>query len=60
LADLAAARQVARRYGFAANDQETCEGLTRNILAVLVAERDLHKREILKLKKQLAKREEKK
>jgi hypothetical protein len=54
-ADIAAARKVARLYGFAANDKETCEGLTRNILAVWKGQTDLLKKEITALKKEIAK-----
>jgi hypothetical protein len=48
--DIAAAKIAARHHGFTWNDQETVEGAVRNILAVLLAERELHTKEIEKLK----------
>jgi hypothetical protein len=48
-ADIAAAKAVAREYGFAWNDSETVEGAVRNILAVLVGERQIHAKELTKL-----------
>lgn len=49
-ADIAAAKAVAREHGFTWNDTETVEGAVRNILAVLQGERQIHAREIQKLK----------
>jgi hypothetical protein len=49
-ADIAAAKTVAREHGFAWNNTETVEGAVRNILAVLIGERQIYAREIQKLK----------
>lgn len=45
--DLDNAKAVARQYGFAAGDHETCDGLVRNILTVLQGRKQLHEREVL-------------
>lgn len=45
--DIAAAKAIARKHDFQAGDYECAEGLVRNILAVLTAERDLHNRKNL-------------
>ena len=50
-ADLHRAKRVARKFGYTANDNETAEGLVRNILTVLNAV----KAENSELQKQLAK-----
>ena len=38
-ADLCRARAIARQYGFTATEDDTCEGLVRNLLTVLEDER---------------------
>lgn len=51
--DITAAKAAARHHGFAWNDTETVEGAVRNILAVLLAERQLHEKEIQKLREKI-------
>jgi hypothetical protein len=54
LADLDRARKVARTHGIAWNDDENVEAAVRNLLTILSGERDLHAREVQKLKREIA------
>lgn len=50
--DIEGAKKIARAHGFAWGEDETVKGAVRNILAVLIGERDLHAREVKKLPKE--------
>jgi superoxide dismutase len=54
-ADIAAAKNVARAHQFTWGDYDTITGAVKNILTVLIAERDLHARQVKELKKRLKK-----
>ncbi len=50
IADIATAKAVARKYGFTWNDTESVEGFVRDIITVLIAEREIYDTAIEKLR----------